>query len=220
MGRKYYRTRQYFFLLVAGLILVSFGGCATITKIWDDITADAPQPEPKAPWPEEGIAAAAKKKDDLARTTLSRGNRFFKQGDFEGSLREYQKVVELMGSIPPADTAVFFMGLVQANQENPKKDYNKSINSMRMVIQGFPQSPLVEQARTWIGVLRVLQEGQKGVKEQEGLAGEHEKLIKDHEKLIKLNEKLMKENEKLIKMLEEYKQVDIELEGKKREKGR
>lgn len=210
MGRKYYRTRQYFFLLVAGLMLVLFGGCATITKIWDQITAEAPRSE-------ETIAAEAKKKDDLARTTLSLGNRLFKQGDFDGALQEYQKVVQLLGATPPADTAVFFMGLVQAYPGNPKKDYDKSLNSMMIVIEGYPQSPLVDQARAWIGVL---QERQKRLKEQESLTGEHEKLIKDHEKLIKSNEKLMKENEKLIRMLEEYKQVDIELEGKKREKGR
>jgi tetratricopeptide (TPR) repeat protein len=217
MGRKYCRTRQYFFILVAGLILVLSGGCATLTKLWDQIITEPPSPGQVAPWTEETIAAEAKKKDDLAKTYLTQGKRFFNLGDFESSLRQYQKVVDLMGSTSPADTAFFFMGLIQAYGENPKKDYDKSISIMRKVILEFPQSPWVEQAKTWIGVL---QERQKEVKDYEILAGEHEKLNKEQEKLIKRNEKLIKENEKLIKMLEEYKQVDIELEEKKREKGR
>jgi hypothetical protein len=45
-------------------------------------------------------------------------------------------------------------------------------------------------------------------------------ILQMNEKLGKENEKLIREQEKLSRMLEEYKQVDIEIEGKKREKGR
>ena len=43
------------------------------------------------------------------------------KGDYEGSLRESQRVLGLLKDQPPADTAIFNMGLVYAHPKNPKK---------------------------------------------------------------------------------------------------
>lgn len=210
MGRKHSRTRKHVLFLVAGLIFLFLAGCASLGKIWEQMNREGPSPEEKSFSLEEGMAAEAKKKDDLARTHLLKGKKFFIQGDYEGAIREYQKVVTLMQKTPPADEALFTMGLIQAYSENPKKDTNKSIDFMKRVVKEYPRSPFVLPANSWIGVLQA----------NEKLAADHEKLIKNTEKLNKDHEKIIKDNEKLTKMLEEYKRVDIETEGKKRERGR
>ena len=217
MGRKHLKARKHILFLVAGLILLFLGGCATSEKVRERTKSENSPPEEKTFSLEEGVAAEAKERDDLARTYLLNGKRLFIEGDYEGSLREYQKVVALLKRRPPADEAVFNMGLIQAYLGNPRKDFDKSIDFMKRVIKEYPQSPFVPQANIWIGILqaneKLAKENEKLIKDQEKLAKENERLAKDHEKLVK-------ENEKLIKMLEEYKRVDIEIEEKKREKGR
>ncbi len=81
---------------------------------------------------------------------------------------------------------------------------------MKRLAKEYPNSFFGQEAKAWINILLV----------NEKVGKENEKLMKEHEKLIKEHEKLIKEHEKMSKMLEEYKQVDIEIEDKKREKGR
>jgi TolA-binding protein len=54
---------------------------------------------------------------------------------------------------PPADTAIFNMGLVYVHPKNPKKDNKRAISYFNRVIKGYPESPWAEQARIWVGVL-------------------------------------------------------------------
>lgn len=203
MGRKHIRTRKHLLFLVAGLTFLFLGGCASLEKIWEQMNRESSPPKEKTLSLEEEVAAEAKKKDDLARTYLLNGKKLFIKGDYEGSLREYQKVVTLLQKTPPADEAVFTMGLIYAYPENPKKDYGKCIDFMKRVVREYPQSLFSLPANSWIGVLQA----------NEKLAADNEKLTRDHEKLIK-------DNEKVTKILEEYKRVDIEIEEKKRERGR
>lgn len=63
-----------------------------------------------------------------------------------------------------------------------KKDYEKSLLFFNKIISDYPQSPLVEEAKLWVRVLR--------------------------------------ENGKLREVIEKFKEVDIAVEEKKREKGR
>lgn len=74
------------------------------------------------------------------------------------------------------------MGLIYADRENPKKDHEKSLLFFNKIIRDYPQSPLVQEAKIWIRVLR--------------------------------------ENEKLKEVIEKYKEVDIAVEEKQREKTR
>ncbi|MGB7951380.1 MAG: hypothetical protein WCH75_27160 [Candidatus Binatia bacterium] len=75
------------------------------------------------------------------------------KGDYEGSLRESQKVLGVAREQPPADTAIFNMGLVYVHPKNPKKDNKRAISYFNRVIKGYPESPWAEQARIWVGVL-------------------------------------------------------------------
>ena len=121
------------------------------------------------------------------REALSHGQELLARGDYEGALRENQKVLSLSSGKPPEDEALFNMGLIYAHPGNPKRDYGKSLGFLKKMMRDYPKSPWGEQAKIWTGVLQE-------------------------------NEKLNKTIEKLHHVIEESKQVDIEIEEKKREK--
>ena len=75
------------------------------------------------------------------------------QGDYEGSLAESQKVLALSNRQPPGDEALFNMGLIYAHFANPKKDYNASLNFFVQILNDYPRSSLIEEAKIWVGVL-------------------------------------------------------------------
>jgi tetratricopeptide (TPR) repeat protein len=114
-----------------------------------------------------------------AREHLLRGQKLLAQGDYEGSIAENQRVLTLAKRQPPEDEALFNIGLIYADFNNPRRDYKKSLDYFKKMIQNYPKSPLVEQARIWVETLQ--------------------------------------ENERLNQIIEKSKQVDIEIEEKKRE---
>jgi len=108
------------------------------------------------------------------------------QGDYEGALKENQKVLSLYNNVPPGDEALFNAGLVYAHYGYPKRDYQKSLDYFKRLVKVFPQSPFAGQAKLWIGMLQE-------------------------------NEKLKREIEELNKTINKSKQVDIQIDEKKKE---
>lgn len=111
------------------------------------------------------------------------------EGNYEGVLMENQRILSLSGQNPPADEALFNMGLIHVHPAYPKRDATKSLALFRRLIKDHPRSPWVEQAKTWVTVLQE-------------------------------NEKLSHSIEELNRVIEKSKQVDIEIEEKKREKAK
>lgn len=155
MGREQTRAGKHFYFCIAGLISLSLSGCATLKEI---------------------------RARGEAREALIRGQNLLAQGDYDGSLKENQKALTVSADRAPGDEAVFNMGLIYAHSGNPKKDYRKALGFFRRLIKDYSQSPLLEQAKIWVGVLQV--------------------------------------NERLSEVIEKSKQVDIEIEEKKRLKER
>ncbi len=108
------------------------------------------------------------------------------QGDYEGSLKENQKVLSLYSNVSPGDEALFNIGLIYAHYGYPKRDYKKSLDFFRRLVMVFPQSSLTGQAKIWI---EMLQE----------------------------NERLNREIKGLNRTIKKSKQIDIELDEKKKE---
>ena len=108
------------------------------------------------------------------------------QGDYEGSLKENQKVLSLYNNVPPGDEALFNVGLIYAHYGYPKRDYQKSLDHFKRLVKVFPQSPFAGQAKLWIGILQE-------------------------------NERLKREIEELNKTINKSKQVDIQIDEKKKE---
>ena len=159
MGRKQTRTWMYLYLSIACMIFISLAGCATLKEM-----------EAKRETPEYFITA----------------QKLLDQGDYEGALRENEKVLSLYDNIPPGDEALFNLGLIYAHYGYPKRDYKKSLDLFKRLVKMFPQSPLAGQAKLWIGILQE-------------------------------NERLNRELEELKKTIKKSKQVDIEIEEKKKE---
>ena len=92
---------------------------------------------------------------------LLRSQRLVAKGDFEGALEENRKVLSSYINRPPGDEALFNMGLIYAHFGNPQKDYEKSIFFLRKLLNEHPKSPLIEQAKIWIGVLNVIKKSKQ-----------------------------------------------------------
>jgi hypothetical protein len=210
MGRKQIRTGKHLLFCFTGLIFLFLTGCALLEKIQEQASPEISQAEKEKILQREARDAEEKRKEETARAHLLKGQKLFAQGDFEGAISENQIIVTFFQGKSPMEEALFMLGLIYAHPDNPNKNFSKALDLMKRVVKEYPASVFVQQAKAWIGLLLI---NEKAVKE-------NDKLTKENDKLLKENEKLTKELEKMSKMLEEYKQVDIEIEGKKREKGR
>jgi len=108
-------------------------------------------------WPASDLPALYGK----AGEHLAQGNRLLLAGDFKSSFAENEKALALSGAASPGDIALFNMGLIYAHQNNPEKDYKKSIAYFNRLLNEFPKSGLAEQAKIWIGVLDVIEKSKQ-----------------------------------------------------------
>jgi len=141
MGRKRIGKRQHLYLTVACLILMAAAGCASAP-------VQAPAECPKCP--------ECPKSDSLMRveSLLSKGN-------FEGAMKKSQDILARSPKTPPGDEALMDMGLISAHYANPKKDYKKAMSYFMRVEREFPRSPLVEEAKIWVGVLQAFEKAKQ-----------------------------------------------------------
>lgn len=165
MGKKQTLKQEFTSVCMVGLILFTCFSCAILDE----------------------KQKTTQIRNEKAQEHLLRARDLLEQRDYEGSIRENQKVLSLAGQNSPGDEALFNLALIYAHSGNPKKDYRKSINFFKKLTKDYPQSPFSIQARIWTGVLME-------------------------------NEKLSQTIQKLNQVIEESKQVDIEIEEKKREK--
>ncbi len=86
---------------------------------------------------------------------------FISKGDFEGALKASQRLLAQSPKTPPGDQALLDLGLINAHYANPKKDYKKALGYFLRVEREFPQSPLVEEARIWVSVLRAFEKAKQ-----------------------------------------------------------
>jgi tetratricopeptide (TPR) repeat protein len=168
-------------------MLVFFFGCAEIERSKTRV--------------EVSTAPMKKKEEPRSEEHLRLGQKLLARGDFEGSLKEHQNALSLSGKSPPGDEALFQIGLIYAHPDNPKKDYEKSLDRFKRLVKDHPESPRANEARIWTGLLQ-----------------ENQKLKQANDRLSQGNEKLNQTIENLNQLIQKSKQVDIEIEEKKREK--
>ncbi len=157
MGGKRFGKRKFLYFCTAGLIFLLLTGCTSVEKrterIGIDIVTAKPreEPAPASKLPAEKIEKIEKKEKAEVREPPPRAQKPLIQGDYEGFLKENEKVLSLPGSKVPKDEALFNLGLVYAHPGNPKKDYGRSIGFFNRLLKEYPQSPLSEQVRIWVG---------------------------------------------------------------------
>jgi len=84
---------------------------------------------------------------------LSKVQALLAKDDFEGAMKMNEDILRSSPKTPPADSALFAMGLISVHHKNPKKDYRKALEYFKRVVEEFPASPLAPGARIWTGVL-------------------------------------------------------------------
>ena len=163
--------------------------------------------------------------------TLASGQQQLLSGDYEGSLKTFESVVEIAQNQPPADMATYNMGLIFAHPKNPKLDRGTAIGAFNRVITGFPDSAWAEQSRVWISVLNEAEESKKEIaktkqlveKSQEEIERNRQAAEKSKQEIEKSRldfDKSRQEIEKIKQMIEKSKQIDIEIEKKRRERAK
>ena len=179
MGRNYVRTGKYLFFCVACLIFFSFHGCATLKNL---------------------------ENRHKAGRSFIHTKKLLTEGNFNDALKENNDVLSMFNKSSPGDKALFNMGLIYAHHGNPEKDYGISRNYFAELITEFPDSPLVDQARTWISLFDVIDTADKEqIKKDEEMAilnrkiSDLEHLIASHTFLAQADyKKSQQENESVL----------------------
>lgn len=165
------------------------------------------------------------------RDSLATADQLFARGDFDGSLKVFQKILDAAPDRPPADRATYTIGLIYAHPRNPKRDLEKAKKSLDRIVRLYPASPWAEQAKVWVGVLSETEESKREIEqvrrdletskdevEKKRLAIEKSKQEVDKSRLEL--ERTKQEIEKTKQLMEKSRQVDIEIDQKRRERGR
>jgi hypothetical protein len=153
MGGKSSRARKLFYFCVATLTVVY--GCNVPKQPLPVVIVQAPEAPPpeEPPKPVEVTVPKEERARQQAHEYLAQARHLLSKGDFDGSLRENQRIVSLIKNDSPSDLATFNMGLIYAHPKNPKKDNKRAIGYFSRVVKSFPESPVVEEAKIWVGVL-------------------------------------------------------------------
>lgn len=202
MGRERARQGQYFYFCLALLIFLS--GCSLLRE--------------------------SNRRREM-RETLATANELLVRGDFDGSLQAFQHVAAAAQEKPPADVAVYRMGLVYAHPQNPQRDLHKALGSFSQVVSVYPASPWAEPAKVWVGVLEEVEDSKRDIeksrqaieKSQRELEQNRQAMEKSKQEIERSRlelEKIKQEIEKTKQVIEKSKQVDIEIDQKRRERGR
>ncbi|RPH86523.1 MAG: hypothetical protein EHM75_07745, partial [Desulfobacteraceae bacterium] len=85
----------------------------------------------------------------------ARNHKLWVQNDFDRAAEENQAVLAKYGHKPPADEALYALGFIYAQADNPKKDTDKAIFYFKKLLRETPQSLRVEEARAWVQMLEL-----------------------------------------------------------------
>lgn len=175
MGRKHYGAGQCIQICFACIIFLLVSGCVTL----------------------EGI-----KNRHVASKQLARSQMLLAVGDYEGALSEIWEIQSIVNDGYPGDEAVFNIALIYTHHDNPKKDFAKSLEYFRELIKNYPQSPLLEQAKIWVGVLEDIEKSEiKFQKKRNNRLASNVRLLRGQKFLLNGEyEKALKENRRVLEM--------------------
>jgi hypothetical protein len=81
--------------------------------------------------------------------------------DFETFLKQKLDMLATLPKNRPADDLLYVLGLLYAHPGNPGKNYKKSLAFFRRVINEYPRSACVREAKIWAGVLEDIERAAK-----------------------------------------------------------
>ena len=131
MGRKRNRTGQHLLCILAGLILAGLTGCATVQQTFVDFET---------------------------YTLFKESHLLMGMDEFGAAAARNQEVLAADGAKPPADTALYNLGLIYAHQDNPGRDYLVALGYFKKLAEQFPASQFNEEAQAWISILDMIRD--------------------------------------------------------------
>lgn len=149
-------------------------------------------------------------------------------GNYGGAIALLEQTTRESPEDPRQDKVLFDLGRLYASEENPDKDFARSLFYLQRLNKEFPKSRLKAEAGAWVGLLEKLYalevELKAGAEARSRLEGEIAQLKADNRELESLGRKLG-ELEALIQaqkaaietlqtQLKKMKEIDIQSEKK------
>ena len=138
------------------------------------------------------VLAGLKEKKET-QDALALAHKYMEKGEYEAAEKENIRIISACANMYPADEALLNLGLIYAHPGNPGRDPGKATASYEKVLKFFPESRFAGQAKILIGVVHRY---------------EKMKAEKDH---------LEKEIQDLKNTIKKSKQIDLEIDMKKKE---
>ena len=154
--RDYKQSRAYFKKLIEDYPKSALAGQADMwVHVIDDIEKEkriARELEKKQ------VEKKPESREQAACRNLQHGQEPLIKGDYQESLRENQKALSLLDKkVPGGDRTLFTMGLMYVHYDNPERDYRKSMEYFTRLVEDYPRSELVEQAKIWVNILDIIE---------------------------------------------------------------
>ena len=108
-----------------------------------------------------------------------------RDGEFEKAKKKNLQILQHANGLQPGDAALYNLGLIHIHYANDEKDYRKATLYFTRLIEDFPNSPLVEEAKIWIALFDVIEKMDATIKEM------HEAIEKMREVDVEIEEKKM-----------------------------
>lgn len=151
-----------------------------------------------------GICGCSGMQEVLARPDYWQADHHQAGGDYRAALKQYGEIAELYPQA--ADEAFFEMGCLYAHPKNPQRDYQKSIEAFLRVVNDYPRSRYREAAEAFLHVVG-------DAASQNSQTASQKKLVETLEKQVGTLERQV---EGLQKQIEQMKEIDRNLEEKRR----
>jgi outer membrane protein assembly factor BamD (BamD/ComL family) len=84
-----------------------------------------------------------------------------KEKRYKEAAASYNKIMADAPDSALAADAMFELALINAHYDNPQRDYTHAIRSFAEFVKRYPDNRRADEARTWLSVLRTVQELKK-----------------------------------------------------------
>ncbi|ADH86472.1 tetratricopeptide repeat protein [Desulfurivibrio alkaliphilus] len=102
------------------------------------------------------IATLSERLKTASEATAALPRPLVEDQNFEEAARKNEQILQQAGAGPPADEALYNLGLIYAHGDNPARDYQQARDYFARIAGEFPDSRLAEEARVWLGLFEVL----------------------------------------------------------------
>jgi hypothetical protein len=163
----------------------------------------------------------AKDKIHIETDPMKFGRDRMQNGDYNGALKEYNKILKAHPTKSPGDKALFELGILFAYPDNPKRSSSKASGYFKRLLKEFPESLLKRESLAWVDTLDKIHEYEEKIKAlSERNRAYKEKvttLEKNNRAYIEKVTTLEKNNSACEGQIKALKEIDIGLEEKKRQ---